>query len=182
MRHRPKSPLSERDWEALSAYVDGEATAQEREQIEQYLTSDPAYRQAYSTLLHLQDGLAGLSVPNANEHPSISADEMADAVLKRLEQAPLSGTVSPTWARRCARIAAGLVLLVSAGSLLWRVEQPSPPELVISLDEPPLDIPAEMGLSTELGVPELTSTDKAESYLLSPRASDDAYSILLTDI
>lgn len=181
MRQRPKGNLSDREWERLSAYIDGEATAQEREQIEQQLQNNPAYQHAYSQLLHLQDSFAGLSVRPARDRPSATADDMADAVLQRLEQSPLIGTMSPTWARRCARIAAGLVLLVSAGSLLWRIEQPSPSELMISLDEPPLDIPT-LDIPTEAIAPELTSTYKAESYLLSPGTADDAYSILLTDI
>ena len=176
MRQRPTDNLSDRECELLSAYIDGEATAQERNQIEQQLQDNPAYQHAYSQLLHLQDSLAGLSVPPARDCPSATAGDMADVVLQRLEQEPLLGTMSPTWARRCARIAAGLVLLVSAGSLLWQIEQPSPSELMISLDEPPLDIPI------EAIAPELTSTYKAESYLLSPGTVDDAYSILLTDI
>ncbi|MGK7911885.1 MAG: anti-sigma factor [Synechococcus sp.] len=176
MRQRPTNHLSDQEWERLSAYIDGEVTTVERAQIEYKLTNDASYQHAYSCLLHLQDGFARLPLPSPQDRSCMSADEMAETVLQRLEKAPLSGAISPTGARRWARLAAGVIVLVSAGSLVWRIGQPSRPKLLISLDEPPFDIP------TEIVTPELTSTHKAESYLLSPGTMDDAYSILLTDI
>ena len=174
MRQRPTEYLSLQEWEVLSAYVDGEVTASERQQVEQRLLNDCEYRQVYWSILHLQDGLAHLAAPHVHTQSSVTADDVADAVMNRLERSPITGLVSPQWARQCAKVAAGVALLVTAGGFLWRINHPHP-QLVISVDEPPLEIPK------TIAPPELTSTRKAQAYLLTPGTHDDAYSILLTD-
>ncbi|MEL7476424.1 MAG: hypothetical protein AAGJ55_09370 [Cyanobacteria bacterium J06555_12] len=169
--------LTDRDWESLSAYIDGEITQTERQQVEQQLQNSSDYRRAYSRILRLQDGLSGLPIPPASVRPADPADDIATAVLQELERSPITGTVSPMWVKRCATAAAGIAILVSASGIALRLGQPSPPQLLMSLEKPPIDIPS------VLPTPELTtSTHKAESYLLSPGTTDDAYSILLTDI
>ena len=133
MRHRPNQHLSDRDWELLSAYIDGQVTQAEQQQVERKLQNDLDYRQAYSRILRLQDSLTELPVPSTCDRPSAAADEMADAVLQQLERSPLSGTVSPICVKRFATAAAGIALLISAGGMLLRIERPSQPQLVFSL-------------------------------------------------
>ena len=50
-------------FELLSAYLDGEVTAAERRQIEQWLDNDPEVQRLYVRLLRLRQGLQGLPVP-----------------------------------------------------------------------------------------------------------------------
>ena len=50
-------------FELLSAYLDGEVTAAERRQIEQWLDNDPEVQRLYVRLLKLRKGLRTLPVP-----------------------------------------------------------------------------------------------------------------------
>ena len=176
MRHRPTPPLFPSARDLLSAYIDGELTAEERLQVEHHLQTEPAYQEAYRQLLRLQAGLSGLSGIPRNAD-SMANQTMADSVMAQLDRSPLTGLISPRLTRRCARAAAGLVLCLS-GAAIWQLNQS--PQLVISLEEPPVEIPAPLPKTTL--APELVSIRKARAYLLSPDdLTNDAYSILLTD-
>ncbi|MEM9568550.1 MAG: zf-HC2 domain-containing protein [Cyanobacteria bacterium P01_E01_bin.34] len=176
-KNRPNAHLTDSDWELLSTYVDGEATPAERQQVEQKLRDSPDYRRACSHIFRLQDGFSQVPIPPTCDRTFATTDDMATAVLQELERSPITGTVSPIWFKRCATVAAGVAILFSASSIVLRLRKPSHTQLLMSLEEPPIDIPA------VLRTPELTtSTHKAESYLLSPGTPDNAYSILLTDI
>lgn len=50
-------------FELLSAYLDGEVTAAERRQVEEWLATDPAVQGLYARLLKLRQGLRTLPVP-----------------------------------------------------------------------------------------------------------------------
>jgi len=50
-------------FELLSAYLDGEVTAAERRQVEQWLANDPTVQCLYTRLLKLRQGLRTLPVP-----------------------------------------------------------------------------------------------------------------------
>ena len=176
MRHRPTERLSPSAWDLLSGYIDGELTAEERLQVEHWLQADRAYQQAYRQLLRLRSGFIGLQDPTRTAD-TISSQAMTASVMEQLDRSPLTKFVSPRLARRCAQVAAGVVLLLSGG-VLWQLNQS--PQPILSLEEPPVDIPA-ASLKPTL-TPELVSIRKARSYLLTPDNSpNDAYSILLTD-
>jgi negative regulator of sigma E activity len=50
-------------FELLSAYLDGEVTAAERRQVEEWLSNDPTVQHLYARLLKLRQGLRTLPVP-----------------------------------------------------------------------------------------------------------------------
>lgn len=68
-------------FELLSAYLDGEVTADERRQVETWLDNDAAVQKLYQRLLLLRQGFQVLSVPAAES--SIDVDAMVDQVVRR---------------------------------------------------------------------------------------------------
>jgi anti-sigma factor RsiW len=71
-------------FELLSAYLDGEVTAIERRQVEEWLKNDPATQRLYSRLLSMQQGFQAMPVPKAEQ----SAQELAAKVLQRVDRKP----------------------------------------------------------------------------------------------
>ncbi|MEA5620965.1 zf-HC2 domain-containing protein [Cronbergia sp. UHCC 0137] len=69
-------------FELLSAYLDGEITAVERRQVEEWLVSDPSVKRLYGRLLKLRQGLTTMPIPAAEQSPRKTADE----VLARLQR------------------------------------------------------------------------------------------------
>jgi hypothetical protein len=67
-------------FELLSAYLDGEVTAAERRQVEEWLADDPTVQTLYARLLTLRQGLRTLPVPQ----PQQPVEETVEQVLARL--------------------------------------------------------------------------------------------------
>ena len=127
-------------FEMLSAYLDGEVTAAERRQVEEWLATDPATKALYSRLLTMQQSFQSLPVPPSAQ----SAQELAAKVLQRVERKPKRMIV---WGG-CA-IAALFVAVVSGVSSGRQslapqfAQSPVNPEydgLVVALNEPVVEI------------------------------------------
>ncbi|MEG5015600.1 MULTISPECIES: zf-HC2 domain-containing protein [unclassified Microcoleus] len=123
-------------FELLSAYLDGEVTATERRQVEEWLTNDPTTKRLYSRLLMMQQSFQAMPVPAAQQ----SAQELATKVLQRVERKP-----KRTWILGGGAIAALLVAVVSGvggGRQLFAPQfarSPVPAEsdgLMMALNEP----------------------------------------------
>ncbi|MEG4840554.1 zf-HC2 domain-containing protein [Microcoleus sp. B9-D4] len=123
-------------FELLSAYLDGEVTATERRQVEEWLTNDPTTKRLYSRLLMMQQSFQAMPVPAAEQ----SAEELATKVLQRVERKP-----KQTWILGGGAIAALLVAVVSGvggGRQLFAPQfarSPVPAEsdgLMMALNEP----------------------------------------------
>ncbi|MEG3872596.1 zf-HC2 domain-containing protein [Microcoleus sp. Z1_B5] len=123
-------------FELLSAYLDGEVTATERRQVEEWLTNDPTTKRLYSRLLMMQQSFQAMPVPAAEQ----SAQELATKVLQRVERKP-----KQTWILGGSAIAALLVAVVSGvggGRQLFAPQfarSPVPAEsdgLMMALNEP----------------------------------------------
>ncbi|MEP0817073.1 MULTISPECIES: anti-sigma factor [Trichocoleus] len=85
--HQPtgaRSMLQRDRFELLSAYLDGEVTAAERKQVEEWLATDPVVKRLYTRLLELRQGLQAMPVPAASQ----SVDQTVDAVFKRVNRRP----------------------------------------------------------------------------------------------
>ncbi|MEO0687089.1 MAG: zf-HC2 domain-containing protein [Cyanobacteria bacterium J06649_11] len=67
-------------FELLSAYLDGEVTAAERRQVEEWLANDSSVQNLHKRLLSLRQGLRNLPVPQSKQ----SVEETVDGVLTRL--------------------------------------------------------------------------------------------------
>ncbi|MBE9167554.1 zf-HC2 domain-containing protein [Pleurocapsales cyanobacterium LEGE 06147] len=73
-------------FELLSAYLDGEATPQERQQVQQWLDCDPEIKKIYLQLRRLHDDLQNLAAPITStpaEHVSAKVFECIDRSQRR---------------------------------------------------------------------------------------------------
>jgi len=127
-------------FELLSAYLDGEVTAAERRQVEEWLTNDAAMKRLYSRLLMMQQSFQAMPVPAAEQ----SAQELTRKVLQRVERKP-----KQTWIWGGGAIAALLIAVVSGvggGRQLFAPQfarSPVPAEsdgLIVALNEPLVEI------------------------------------------
>ncbi len=79
-RDTQSEPLRER-FELLSAYLDGELTAAERRQVEDWLSNDASVKKLYARLLKVRQGLRALPVPQSQP-----AEEAVQQVLGRVRR------------------------------------------------------------------------------------------------
>ncbi|WP_448600292.1 anti-sigma factor family protein [Thermoleptolyngbya sp.] len=129
-------------FELLSAYLDGEVSASDRRQIEDWLASDASAQQLYARLLKLRQGLHGLrTLPVPAERP---VEQTVSQVMKRLERKPRR-TVAWGGMAAAAALFAGAVTTVVAPSYLSPhvnvISSQSDSQLMIALDRPVIDIP-----------------------------------------
>jgi hypothetical protein len=127
-------------FELLSAYIDGEVTAAERRQVEEWLTNDPTTKRLYSRLMMMQQGFQSMPAPAAEQ----SAQELAAKVLQRVERKSKRNLVWGGGAIAALLIAA--VSGVAGGRQLFAPQlatSPVPAEsdgLVVALNEPIMEI------------------------------------------
>lgn len=69
-------------FELLSAYLDGEVSADERRQVEAWLAEDPTIQQLHRRLLKLRQGFQSLPVPSSAQ----PIDATIDQVMHKVEQ------------------------------------------------------------------------------------------------
>jgi anti-sigma factor RsiW len=156
-------PLPSEKFELLSAYLDGEVSDTERQQVENWLASDAEFQRTYQQMLTLQGGLR--SMPAA---PSMPTEQLVSQVLGRVDRQP------KLWAWGSLGAATALVIGALSGLLTGNqsgmmqmaqqpksqpqsteVPQPSiptvamntteyanPKALMIVLERPPVEIPA----------------------------------------
>lgn len=70
-------------FELLSAYLDGEVTAAERRQVEDWLANDVAVQRLYNRLLKLRQALRTMPVPTAQTPPETTADQVFARINRR---------------------------------------------------------------------------------------------------
>ncbi|MEH1818492.1 MAG: transcriptional regulator [Nostoc sp.] len=137
-------------FELLSAYLDGEVTATERKQVEEWLANDASVQCLYARLLKLRQGLRTLPVPTAQQSPEVTVQQ----VLTRLHRCSrLNWMVGGAAVAACA---IGIVSgFVGGGSRMPQLAQrpetepiqtssasivpPSP--LMVGLNNPVIEIP-----------------------------------------
>ncbi len=134
-------------FELLSAYMDGEVTAAERRQVEEWLASDPTAQKLHQRLLSLRDGFQSLPIPAAET----SNQQTIDRVLARIDRRP---KLRLMWGG--AALAAGLVAAISMfvggegtfqtavapSKSLENTNQPAQQEaILVALDKPVISIP-----------------------------------------
>ncbi|MEM8780149.1 MAG: anti-sigma factor, partial [Cyanobacteria bacterium P01_G01_bin.49] len=98
-------------FELLSAYIDGEVTAQERKQVQQWLDTDPQFHQLYKELLRLQREIPAVEIPENSVTPDQLSDQVFDSIDRQQRSrrgmlvgglaiaAVMVGTVSNLWLR-----------------------------------------------------------------------------------
>jgi len=90
-------------FELLSAYVDNELSAAERQQVEEWLESDPEIQRQYRALPALSRSFQSMPAPTtATDH-----DELLDAVFTKVDRKP----------RILKKVGIGAVVVASLGAL-----------------------------------------------------------------
>ncbi|KAM3116499.1 anti-sigma factor family protein [Phormidesmis sp. 146-33] len=151
MNNQVESNPSQRDrFELLSAYLDGEVTAAERKQVEEWLVTDVTVQQLHSRLLKLRQGFRSLPTPQSQP-----VEVTVEKVFARLDRRP---KLSLVWGGTAiAALFVGAVTIFApmgqspTPEMARRVERPavqSPQEnlsdgdgLLVALDQPVLSIP-----------------------------------------
>jgi anti-sigma factor RsiW len=82
-------------FELLSAYIDGEVTAAERKQIEQWLTTDPEVQCLYARVLELRPLWSTMPAPTA-QLPMKRTIEQVSPSLRKAKMTTVAGTVLAT--------------------------------------------------------------------------------------
>ena len=72
----------EERFELLSAYMDGEVTARERQQVQQWLDTDPEFHKLYTQMLGLSRGMKTLPIPQTEQ----STQALSKGVFQRLDR------------------------------------------------------------------------------------------------
>jgi anti-sigma factor RsiW len=135
-------------FELLSAYLDGEVSADERRQVEQWLATDAKMQRLYTRLLKLRQGVRMMPVP-PSEQP---VEQVAVQVMSRLERRPKRTAMWGGMAIAALFVGA-VASTFSGGDLVPSIAQ-SPTDthrivsnalpndgLMIALDRPVIEIP-----------------------------------------
>lgn len=121
-------------FELLSAYLDGEVTAAERRQVEDWLANDPEIQRLYGRLLKLRQGLHTLPVPPSEQPAEQNLQQVYGRLNRRRNRAMGWGG---------AAIAA-LFIGALSGVLPSRQSiqiAKSPEPLMVALNTPVVEIP-----------------------------------------
>lgn len=135
-------------FELISAYLDGEVTAAERRQVEDWLANDPDIQRLYGRLLKLRQGLRTMPVtPSAQP-----VEQTVNQVLARLDRRPKTVKVWGGTAVAALFIGALSGVLPSSHShisQLARVPQPQtlPENVMVALNTPVIEIPVAAAVS-----------------------------------
>ena len=142
----PQSPASlltdSERFELLSAYLDGETTAAERQQVQQWLDTDPEVQRLYRRLLALRQMMQAMPEPAAERSPEELVAGVFATVERRQRRRHLAWGGSAI-----AALVVGAVALVLPGDLGFSPRFASRPSqdlgqpLAIALNEPVVAIP-----------------------------------------
>jgi anti-sigma factor RsiW len=81
-------------FELLSGYLDGEVTAAERRQVEEWLEKDASVKRLYARLLNLRQSLRTMPVPAAQESPETIFQQVWLRLRRRSQLAWMLGGVA----------------------------------------------------------------------------------------
>jgi anti-sigma factor RsiW len=148
-RQQPRSlDTIQRDrFELLSAYMDGEVSADERRQVEDWLANDPTVQSLHSRLLNLRQAFQAMPIPAAEE---TSVQKTVDAVMARVERRP---KMSLIW----GGIAAAAVAVGAVGSFLLSGDRGFSPQMA---QQPDTSIPSQSASSANDDAVMLVALDK----------------------
>lgn len=137
-------------FEMLSAYLDGEVSADERRQVEEWLANDPTIQRLHTRLVKLRQAFQTMPVPTSSEE---AVQQTVDAVLARVDRRP---RLSLIWGGiAAAAVAVGAISSVLLGdnsplpqlagnqsdTQTAQTNNPNAEPLLIALDEPLVSIP-----------------------------------------
>lgn len=130
-------------FELLSAYLDGEVTPSQRQEVQEWLASDAEIQQLYERLQILREGFQHLPIPE----PEYSAQDLSNRVFACIDR---EHKTRKRWLWGGGAIAAILVTTIgsifsdsNAPVLQFAQQQEETESLVIALNRPVIDIPIE---------------------------------------
>jgi anti-sigma factor RsiW len=135
-------------FELLSAYLDGEVSAEERRQVEQWLLDDPSVQQLHTRLIALRQAFQAMPVP-------VSDQPVDHTIANVFEQVDRRSRFRWIWGGAVAAAAVALGVVVSSlsgdrGFVPQVAQSPQQPQteqvrsnepLLIALDKPLVTIP-----------------------------------------
>ncbi|MFM7405943.1 MAG: anti-sigma factor family protein [Cuspidothrix sp.] len=87
--------MEKRDsFELLSAYLDGEVTANERRQVEELLSTDAGIKSLYNRLLNLRQGLQTIPIPPSGQSSETTIEQVFTRIDRRYHLNCLLGSVA----------------------------------------------------------------------------------------
>jgi anti-sigma factor RsiW len=149
---RSGAVLDER-FELLSAYLDGEVTASERQQVEALLASDSAFERQYRQMQQLHQAIPSIAVPSSQSARSLADDVFAKIDRRRNRRWAWFGG-SALAATLTAAIAGTLGLSGNNSQLQFaanNADKPAP--LMVALNDPILSIPTKIDRVIEVPMP-----------------------------
>lgn len=159
-------------FELLSAYLDGEVTASERQEVQKWLAEDPEVQQLYSRLQLLRDKFKTFPTPE----PEYSAQDITNNVFAAIDE---KQKTRKRWLWGGGAIAALVVATVgsifseSNSPMLQFAQQEKTEALMIALNKPIIDIPSESEAlmiplnQSIIDMPEETEATESESLKIS---------------
>ncbi len=145
-------------FELLSAYLDGEATASERQQVQAWLANDPAFANQYRQMQRMQQAISAIPVPSSDR----SATQLADAVFTKIDRRRTQNKLR--WIGGGAIAATLVTALAGIGGLFgtnnsqWQMANKAntPAPLMVALNDPILSIPMkDQGMQVPMSSPEV---------------------------
>jgi hypothetical protein len=130
-------------FELLSAYIDGEVTAAERKQVQEWLATDLEMQRLHSRLMKIRQGFQKMPVPSAEA----TAQQTVREVFSRLDRRRNRQTIIWGGAAIAAVFVSALSgILPGSQSLVPRLAQAPKPEvtsepLMIAINRPVIEIP-----------------------------------------
>lgn len=154
--------LGER-FELLSAYLDGEVTASERQQVQAWLATDPAFAKQYRQMQQMQQAMSAIPVPSSDR----SATQLADAVFTKIERRSTRNKLR--WIGGGAIAATLMTALAGLGGLFGTnnsqlqmagTKANTPAPLMVALNDPILSIPMKSeGMQVPTSLPEVNADE-----------------------
>ncbi len=146
-------------FELLSAYLDGEVTAPEKRQVEEWLDNDAETQKLYARLLALRHNFQTLPVPTSTQ----SVDQTIQQVFGKIEKRRQYRSLKWGGAAVAAVVIAALSSIVPGRQVLQMAEVSSPanPEkLLVALNTPLVELP-ESALETQKIIEQTETTKPA---------------------
>ncbi len=126
-------------FELLSAYLDGEVTAEERRQVQQLLDTDPQFHQLYVQLSRLQRELPTIPVPPT----PVSSQELSNSVFEKVDRQNHTKRLIRWGGVAIGALVVGVIsnVYLQRQSLAPNFAEVEPESLTIALNRPVFEIP-----------------------------------------
>ncbi len=147
-------------FELLSAYLDGEVTAAERRQVEDWLANEPEVQRLYARLLKLRQELRTLPVPPAEQSVEQTIQQVFRRINRRLHLTVICGGTA------IAALFVGAVTGVLPSRQFAQIAQSPQPvaapaeTLMVALNTPVVEIPKAAVAAPENAIKQTVYTDQ----------------------